>query len=96
VGVEKVTVIISPNRVTIVVPGGIVCHALLDHHSGAADHDGATRVFGSEGGTPAPLGYYDNYLVDNRSCIIVGRKRPRPRMSQEAVAARNMIARFGP
>jgi len=30
-------------------------------------------TFATKGGTPARLGYYDNYLVDNHSCIIVGR-----------------------
>jgi hypothetical protein len=26
-------------------------------------------------GGPARLGYYDNYLVDNHSCVIVGVQR---------------------
>jgi hypothetical protein len=40
------------------------------------------------------LGYYDNYLVDNHSCVIVGVQATAARMSQETVAAQDMIARF--
>jgi hypothetical protein len=40
------------------------------------------------------IGYYDNYLVDNRSCVIVGVQATAARMSQETVAAQDMIARF--
>ena len=29
-------------------------------------------TYATKGGTPARLGYYDNYLVDNASCVIVG------------------------
>src|SRR5580704_7000903 len=29
-------------------------------------------TYATKGGTPARLGYYDNYLVDNHSCVIVG------------------------
>ncbi len=35
-------------------------------------------TYATKGGTPARLGYYDNYLVDNHSCVIVGVQRPRP------------------
>ena len=45
-------------------------------------------------GTPARLGYYDNYLVDNPSCVIVGVQGTAARMSQETVAAQDMITRF--
>ena len=38
--------------------------------------------------------YYDNYLVDNHSCVIVGVQATAARMSQETVAAQDMIARF--
>jgi transposase len=51
-------------------------------------------TYATKGGTPARLGYYDNYLVDNRSCVIVGVQATAARMSQETVAARDMIARF--
>jgi hypothetical protein len=40
------------------------------------------------------MGYYDNYLVDNPSCVIVGVQATAARMSQETVAAKEMIARF--
>jgi transposase InsO family protein len=40
------------------------------------------------------LGYYDNYLVDNHSCVIVGVQATAARLSQETVAAQDMIARF--
>ena len=29
-------------------------------------------TYATKGGTPARMGYYDNYLVDNHSCVIVG------------------------
>jgi transposase len=48
----------------------------------------------TKGGTPARLGYYDNYLVDNHSCVIVGVQATAARMSQETVAAQDMIARL--
>jgi transposase len=50
-------------------------------------------TYAAKGG-PARLGYYDNYLVDNRSCVIVGVQATAARLSQESVAARDMIARF--
>ncbi len=51
-------------------------------------------TYATKGGTPARLGYYDNYLVDNHSCVIVGVQATAARMSQETVAAEGMIARF--
>lgn len=51
-------------------------------------------TYATKGGTPARLGYYDNYLVDNSSCVIVGVQGTAARMSQETVAAQDMIARF--
>ena len=51
-------------------------------------------TYATKGGTPARLGYYDNYLVDNHSCVIVGVQATPARLSQETVAARAMIARF--
>ena len=51
-------------------------------------------TYATKGGTPARLGYYDNYLVDNHSCVIVGVQATAARMSQETVAAQDMIARF--
>jgi hypothetical protein len=51
-------------------------------------------TYATKGGTPARLGYYDNYLVDNHSCVIVGVQATAARLSQETVAAQDMIARF--
>jgi hypothetical protein len=51
-------------------------------------------TYATKGGTPARLGYYDNYLIDNRSCVIVGVQATAARMSQETVAAQDMITRF--
>jgi len=51
-------------------------------------------TYATKGGTPARLGYYDNYLIDNHSCVIVGVEATAARMSQETVAAQNMITRF--
>jgi transposase len=51
-------------------------------------------TYATKGGAPARLGYYDNYLVDNHSCVIVGVQATAARMSQETVAAQDMLARF--
>jgi len=51
-------------------------------------------TYATKGGTPARLGYYDNYLIDNHSCVIVGVQATAARMSQETVAAQDMLARF--
>ena len=51
-------------------------------------------TYATKGGTPARLGYYDNYLVDNHSCVIVGVEATAARLSQETVAAQDMLTRF--
>src|ERR1700757_2735811 len=51
-------------------------------------------TYATKGGTPVRLGYYDNYLVDNQSCVIVGVQATAARMSQETVAAQDMLTRF--
>ena len=51
-------------------------------------------TYATKGGTPARLGYYDNYLVDNQSCVIVGVQATAARLSQETVAAQAMLTRF--
>jgi hypothetical protein len=43
---------------------------------------------------PAVMGYFDNYLVDNQSCMIVGVQATAARLSQESAAARDMLTRF--
>jgi transposase len=50
-------------------------------------------TYATKGGA-ARLGYYDNYLVDNASCVIVGVQATPARLSQESVAARDMIERY--
>ncbi len=42
---------------------------------------------------PRVLGYYDNYFIDNDSCVIVGEQATAARMSQET-AAQDMLTRF--
>ncbi len=39
--------------------------------------------------------YYDNYLIDSRSCIITGVMATPARLSQEIIAARQMLERAG-
>jgi hypothetical protein len=51
-------------------------------------------TYATKGGTPARMGYYDNYLVDNPSCVIVGVQATAARMSPETVAAQDMLTRF--
>ena len=48
-------------------------------------------TYASKGNGVAKLGYYDNYLVDNSSCVIVGVQATAARLSQESAAARDMI-----
>jgi transposase len=50
-------------------------------------------TYATKGG-PARLGYYDNYLVDNHSCVIVGVQATPARLSHESLAAREMIERY--
>jgi transposase len=49
-------------------------------------------AWGYKYGPPA-LGYYDNYLIDNPSRVILDVEATPARFSQEAVAAKNMLAR---
>ncbi len=48
-------------------------------------------TYASKGCMVASLGYFDNYLVDNHSCVIVDVEATAARLSQESVAARDMI-----
>src|SRR6476620_10086750 len=50
-------------------------------------------TYATKGG-PARLGYYDNYLVDNASCVIVGVQATPARFSQESGDHRDMIERY--
>jgi transposase len=51
-------------------------------------------TYASKGNAAAKLGYYDNYLVDNASCVVVGVQATAARLSQESAAARDMIERY--
>jgi hypothetical protein len=44
-------------------------------------------TYATKGGIPARMGYYNNYLIDNSSCVIVGVQATAARMSQETIAA---------
>jgi transposase len=48
----------------------------------------------TKGNRAAELGYFDNYLIDNESCVIVGVQATAARLSQESAAARDMIDRY--
>jgi transposase len=45
----------------------------------------------SKGERAPTLGYFDNYLIDNASCIVLAVEATEARSSQEIVAARNML-----
>jgi hypothetical protein len=64
------------------------------HQQDQVSTTGPDSTYATKGGTPARLGYYDKYLVDNHSCVIVGVQATAARVSQETVAAQEMIARF--
>ncbi len=64
------------------------------HQQGQVSTTDPDATYATKGGTPARLGYYDNYLVDNHSCVIVGVQATAARMSQETVAAQDMLTRF--
>ena len=51
-------------------------------------------TYATKGGGPARLGYYNNYLVDNASCVIVGVQATPARVSYESSSARAMIDRY--
>ena len=48
----------------------------------------------TKGNRAAELGYFNNYLIDNESCVIVGVQTTAARLSQESAAARDMIDRY--
>jgi transposase len=64
------------------------------HQQGQVSTTDPDATYATKGGTPARLGYYDNYVVDNHSCVIVGVQATAARMSQETVAAQDMLTRF--
>ena len=50
-------------------------------------------ILATKGGRTAAMAYYDNYLIDTTSRVIVGVEATPARFSQEAVAARRMVER---
>jgi Transposase DDE domain len=64
------------------------------HHQDQVSTTDPDSTYATKGGTPARMGYYDNYLIDNASCVIVGVQGTAARMSQETVAAQDMLTRF--
>jgi transposase len=50
-------------------------------------------TYATKGSQAAELGYFNNYLIDNKSGVIVGVQATAARLSQESVAAREMITR---
>ncbi|MGA8304966.1 MAG: transposase, partial [Candidatus Acidiferrales bacterium] len=50
-------------------------------------------TYSTKGHRPVELGYFNNYLIDNRSCVILGVQATAARLSQESAAAREMITR---
>lgn len=53
------------------------------HQQGQVSTTDPDSTYATKGGMPARPGYYDNYLVDNHSCVIVGVQATAARMSQE-------------
>jgi hypothetical protein len=93
----------QPSRLTLSKTASPCRRVLLRHWAGAdptnaaakdakiSSSDPATRA--TKGGVPAQLSYYDNYLIDNESNIIVDVEATPARFSQEVTAARTMIER---
>ena len=57
------------------------------------DH-GSYATYFSKGNMFATLGYFDNYLIDNPSCVIVGVQGTGVSLRHESMAARDMIFAF--
>jgi transposase len=53
------------------------------HQQGQVSTTDPDATYATKGGTPARLRYYDNYLVDNHSCVIVGVQATAAGMSQK-------------
>src|SRR6201987_2570025 len=50
-------------------------------------------TYGAKGKGAAELGDFNNYPIDNKSCVILGVQATTARLSQESAAAREMITR---
>jgi len=65
----------------------------LSAESGKISSSDPDATWATKGGVPAQLSYYDNYLIDNESNIILDVEATPARFSQEVAAARTMIER---
>jgi len=65
----------------------------LAHQQDQVSTTDPDSTFATKGARPAELGYFNNYLIDNRSCVILGVQATAARLSQESAAAREMITR---
>ncbi len=61
--------------------------------SGKISSSDPDATWATKGGVPAQLSYYDNYLIDNESNIILDVEATPARFSQEVAAARTMVER---
>lgn len=61
--------------------------------SGKISTSDPDATWSTKGGVPPQLSYYDNYLIDNASNVILDVEATPARFSQEASAARTMIER---
>ena len=71
-----------------------LCCPKCSHRQRQVSTTDPDATYATKGGIPARMGYYDNYLIDNDSCVIVGVQATAARMSQETVAAQDMLTRF--
>ncbi len=69
-----------------------------ENHTPPAESDKVSSsdpdaTWATKGGVPPQLSYYDNYLIDNESNVILDVEATPARFSQEVAAARTMIER---
>ena len=60
------------------------------HQQDKASTTDPDSTYLTKGNRAAELGYFDNYLIDNESCVIVGVQATAARLSQESAAARDI------
>src|ERR1700739_305348 len=65
----------------------------LAHQQDQVSTTDPDSTFATKGARPAQLGYFNNYLIDNHSCLMLGVQATAARLSQESAAAREMITR---
>jgi hypothetical protein len=58
------------------------------HQQDKASTTDPDSTYLTKGNRAAELGYFDKYLIDNKSCVIVGVQATAARLSQESAAAR--------